>query len=99
VTLDVVFRDPHLGGRCNSAAAIQQVWGLAAGDVMASLDVLAAGPDLSAYIQLPNVAHEGDRIVFKGSRADVVLDLAVLDGARPGVEVVQLDVRPKNRQT
>jgi hypothetical protein len=97
MSLLVVFRDNQIGRRCNSAAAIDRTWGTAASDVMASLDVLAASADFDAYIDLPNVSHEGGHTVFKGSSADVVLDLRPVKGPPPAVEVGHIDVRGRSR--
>jgi hypothetical protein len=95
VSLRIVFGDPRLGDRCNSAASIDKLWGEAAPDVKASLDLLATSPDLNSYVDLPNVTHEGARTVFRGRNADVVLELIAIKGLPPTVEVVQIDVRAK----
>lgn len=91
----IVFGNPRLGDRYNSAASIDKLWGEAAPDVKASLDLLATSADLNAYVDLPNVTHEGVRTVFRGSKADVALELIAVKGLPPTVEVVRIDVRGK----
>jgi hypothetical protein len=63
---------------------------------MASLDVLATSADVVSYEELPNVSHEGECTVFKGSIAEVVLELAPRKGPPPAVTVTQIDVRGRS---
>jgi hypothetical protein len=90
--LAVLFSDRRVGERCNSGAALDEAWGVAALDVRVSLSVLSESSDIDAFGRLPNVSNEGDLTVFKGSVADVVLDLTPT-GPPPGVTVHRIDVR------
>jgi hypothetical protein len=87
------FADPLVGRRCNSAAAIEREWGAAGADVRESLCVLHGSPTSAAYEAHPNVTTEGDKTVFKGHRADVMLDLTENPGPPPEVVVDDVDVR------
>jgi hypothetical protein len=49
-----------------------------------------------SYEELPNVSHEGECTVFKGSIAEVVLELAPRKGPPPAVTVTQIDVRGRS---
>ncbi len=97
--LVVTFSDDRIAHRCNSAVATEQAWGPAARDVRESLCVLASSPDLDAYADHPNVAHEGDSTVYKGRLVDVLLGLVPADGPTPGVQVENIDIRDRRRTT
>lgn len=99
MSLVVSFPDPCIAERCRTTAATDAAWGLAGRDVRESLCVLASSPSLGAYDDHPNVSHEGAQTVYKGRTADVMLELAALEGPPPEVLVKDVDVRDRTRAT
>jgi len=91
--VNIRFADAELRRRCNSAEATEKAWGSAAGDVRTSLCVLAACPTASAYEAHPHVTSEGDKTVYKGRVADVILDLSEDPGLPPAVVVEAINIR------
>src|SRR5262245_15349799 len=93
--MNIRFTDADLRRRCNSAAATETTWGSAAGDVRTCLCVLAACPTATAYRGHPHVTSEGDKTVYKGRVADVILDLTEDPGPPPEVVLDAIDIRPQ----
>lgn len=91
--MNIRFTDAELRRRCNSAEATEKTWGAAASDVRTSLCVLAACSTATAYEGHPHVTSEGDKTVYKGRVADVILDLSEDPGPPPEVVVEAIDVR------
>ncbi|MFT3855699.1 MAG: hypothetical protein QM733_23655 [Ilumatobacteraceae bacterium] len=91
--MNIRFTDADLRRRCNSAAATEKTWGPAASDVRTSLCVLAVCPTATAYKRHPHVTSEGDKTVYKGRVADVILDLTEDPGPPPEVVVEAIDIR------
>lgn len=91
--MNIRFTDAELRRRCNSAEATEKTWGSAAGDVRTSLCLLAACSTASAYEGHPHVTSEGDKTVYKGRVADVILDLSNDPGPPPEVVVEAIGIR------
>lgn len=93
MALAIEFPDTAVALTCNSSARVDHEWGAAGVDVRQALCVLAASSTLVAYINHPNVTHEGDRTVFHGRSVDVMIALTAIEGPPPGVSISQIDVR------
>lgn len=95
MALAIEFTDAATARTCNRSDQTEREWGEAARDVQESLCVLAESPTLTAYDNHPSVTHEGDRTVFHGRTADVMLGLTAIEGPPPGVSVGHIGVRDR----